>query len=121
MLSPLVVVPVDTGDFGTNAMHLPRKRRFWNPRRTKNIHHNNAILCGRTRRSAPTQRYCICQVIQTLTQKNVQRVVRWNVEREGREPKVLQPTSVVSVDTGDFGTNVKHPPCKQKIWNPPRK
>ena len=26
MSSPSLVVPVDTGDFGTNAMHLPRKR-----------------------------------------------------------------------------------------------
>jgi hypothetical protein len=39
-----------------------------------------------------------------------QRVAWWNVEREGREPKVIHSLSVVEVNTGDFGTNARHPP-----------
>jgi len=42
-----------------------------------------------------------------------QRVARWNVEREGREPKVIHSSSVVEVNTGDFGTNARHLPRKR--------
>jgi len=42
-----------------------------------------------------------------------QRVARWNVEREGREPKVIHSSSVVEVNTGDFGTNAMHLPRKR--------
>ena len=42
-----------------------------------------------------------------------QRVARWNVEREGREPKVIHSSSVVPVSTGDFGTNARHLPRKR--------
>ena len=42
-----------------------------------------------------------------------QRVARWNVEREDREPKVIQSSSVVEVNTGDFGTNARHLPRKR--------
>ncbi len=39
-----------------------------------------------------------------------QRDARWDVEREGREPKVEPPSEAVKVYTGDFGTSARHPP-----------
>ncbi len=39
-----------------------------------------------------------------------QRDARWDGEREGRETKVVPPSPVVPVCTGDFGTNARHPP-----------
>ena len=42
-----------------------------------------------------------------------QRVARWNVECEGREPKVMHSSSVVPVSTGDFGTNARNLPRKR--------
>ncbi len=45
-----------------------------------------------------------------------QRDAGWDVEREGRETKMEQPTSVVPVCTGDFGTSVRHPP-RERIDN----
>jgi hypothetical protein len=42
-----------------------------------------------------------------------QRDARWDVEREGREPKVSQQTEVKKVCTGDFGTSARHPPSER--------
>ena len=46
-----------------------------------------------------------------------QRDARWDVEREGREPKVSQPTKMEPVCTGDFGTSARHPP-RERIESP---
>lgn len=44
-----------------------------------------------------------------------QRDAGWDVEREGRETKVEQPTRAVPLCTGDFGTSVRHPP-RERIY-----
>ena len=53
----------------------------------------------------------LVNIAQTKSNKPArQRDVRWDVECEGRETKVEQPTEVKKVCTGDFDTSVRHPP-----------
>ena len=68
-------------------------------------------LFGRTRRSAPTRR--ICRHRNQIQQPARQRDAGWDVEREGREPKVSQSTKMEPVCTGDFGTSARHPPSER--------
>ena len=49
----------------------------------------------------------------TTTNQAPQRNARWDVELEGREPKVSQQTEVKKVCTGDFGTSARHPPSER--------
>ncbi len=42
---------------------------------------------------------------------------RWDVERDGREPKVSQQTKMEPVCTGDFGTSARHPP-RERVESP---
>jgi hypothetical protein len=79
--------------------------------RASDIHNCSANTCGRTRRSAPTRSFLAsASPVNNRQAQTWQRVARWNVEREGREPKVMHSSSVVPVGTGDFGTNARHPP-----------
>jgi len=53
----------------------------------------------------------LVNIVQTASIKPaLQRDARWDVEREGREPKVEPPSGAVKVYTGDFGTSARHPP-----------
>ena len=61
---------------------------------------------GKAQRPAPMRSY----QTKSINPASPRSDAGWDVEREGRETKVLAPTGELKVCTGDFGTSARHPP-----------
>ena len=127
------VVPVSTGDFGTSVRHPPRERiahAFSDQQAregvaalpyTDNLTPTDPASSITTTHSragghgGPPLRGIFQRSQVQISKASPQRDARWDVEREGRETKVVPPSPVVPVCTGDFGTSARYPP-RERIY-----